>query len=118
MTETESKWVERIRQWRDSGKGAEEFASGRPFKASTLKWWATELRRRADGRSRTSKPRVGTSPIRMARVFPRPGARGHGKGQVPGNGLVIEVSGARISLGRGFDAGLLAEVVRALGGER
>lgn len=118
MTETESKWVERIRQWKDSGKRAEEFASGRPFKASTLKWWATELRRRADGRSRTSKPRVGPTPIRMARVVSRPGARPRGQAHAVGNGLVIEVSGARISLGRGFDAGLLAEVVRALGGER
>ena len=51
MTETEKKWVERIREWKGSGHGAEELAAGRPYKASTLKWWATELRRRADGRS-------------------------------------------------------------------
>jgi hypothetical protein len=111
MTATESKWSERIREWKDSGKGAEEFASGRPYKPSTLKWWATELRRRADGRSRTSKPRA-TKPIRMARVVRQ------ARAQAPGNALVVEVSGARISLARGFDAGLLAEVVRALGGAR
>lgn len=118
MTETEKKWVDRVRQWKDSGQGAEEFASGQPYKASTLKWWATELRRRAEGRSRVSRPRSGGAPIRMARVVSRRGGRSMVQGQAAGNGLVVEVSGARISLTRGFDAGLLAEVVRALGGER
>jgi hypothetical protein len=45
MTKTDAKWLERIRQWKESGKTAEEFAVGQPFKASTLKWRAAELRR-------------------------------------------------------------------------
>jgi hypothetical protein len=118
MTETETKWVERVRQWRASGKRADEFVSGLPYKASTLKWWATELRRRAEGRSRASRARAGATTIRMARVIARPGARSRGQAPAPGNGLVVEVSGARISLVRGFDAGLFADVVRVLGGAR
>ncbi|MCL4775776.1 MAG: hypothetical protein KJZ98_17710, partial [Burkholderiaceae bacterium] len=111
MTETESKWAERIREWKSSGKGAEEFASGRAYKPSTLKWWATELRRRADGRQRATKPRAAKA-IRLARVVRRTRA------PAAGQAMVVEVSGARISVARGFDAELLADVVRALGGAR
>jgi hypothetical protein len=32
--------------------------------------------------------------------------------------VVVEVSGARIALARGFDAALLVEVMRALGASR
>jgi len=39
------------------------------------------------------------------------GALGYG-------GVVVEVSGARISLSRGFDAELLTDIVRALGAVR
>jgi|GEM_PF-7072479 len=31
MTTTDAKWAERIRQWKESGKTAEEFATGQPF---------------------------------------------------------------------------------------
>ena len=39
MTETASKWSERVREWKSSGKTAKEFAVGREFKASTLVYW-------------------------------------------------------------------------------
>jgi hypothetical protein len=39
-------------------------------------------------------------------------------GERRGSALVVEVSGTRIALSRGFDAVLLAEVVRALGSSR
>lgn len=112
MTTTETKWAERIREWQESGKRAEDFASGQPFKASTLKWWSTELRKRSGQGVRPRKPRE-TSSIRMARVVRRgrPPAAGAG-------GVVVEVSGARIAVERGFDAELLSEVVRVLGGAR
>jgi len=38
MTKTDEKWLERVRQWKESGQTAEAFAVGQPFKASTLKW--------------------------------------------------------------------------------
>jgi hypothetical protein len=118
MTKTEEKWTERIRQWHESGRTAEEFTQGQPFKASTLKWRAAELRRQAEGGARYGKPSAGSKPIRMARVVTRRGAAVGAPGA--SGGVVVEVSGARISLSRGFDAELFADVVRALasGGTR
>jgi hypothetical protein len=113
MTTTDEKWAERIRQWQESGKTAEEFAAGQPFKASTLKWRAAEMRRSAEGGERYGKGRAVSGPIRLARVVARKGAPEQRLA-----GLVLEVSGARIALSPGFDAELLAEVVRALGGSR
>jgi hypothetical protein len=113
MTATDAKWTERIQQWKESGKTAEDFAAGQPFKASTLKWRAAELRRAAEGGERYGKGRVANGPIRMARVVARPSAGG-----TLSSTVVVEVAGARIALSRGFDAELLAEVVRALGASR
>jgi hypothetical protein len=111
MTKTDEKWAERIRQWQESGKTAEDFTRGQPYKASTLKWRAADLRRQAEGSTRYGKGRASAEPIRMARVV----VRGGDKVAKPSAGLlVVEVSGARISLSRGFDAELFADVVRVL----
>ena len=114
MTKTDEKWVERIRLWKESGQTAEAFAVGQTFKASTLKWRAAQLRRAAEGGSRYGKGQAVSGSIRLARVVTR--SRDGASGQ--GGGVVIEVSGARISLSRGFDAELLTDVVRALGAVR
>lgn len=114
MTTTDEKWIERIRQWKESGKTADEFASGESYKASTLKWRAAGLRRSAEGGGRNDEGRASSGSIRMARVTSR-GRSDAGQGT---DGVVVEVSGARIALARGFDAKLLAEVVRALGAAR
>lgn len=37
-------WKQRVASWRASGQSAERFSAGRGFAASTLKWWASELR--------------------------------------------------------------------------
>jgi hypothetical protein len=118
MTKTEEKWIERIRQWQGSGKTAEEFTQGQPYKASTLKWRAAELRRQAEGGARYGKPSASTKSIRMARVVTRRDAAVGAPGS--DGGVVVEVSGARIALSHGFDAELFADVVRALasGGTR
>ena len=114
MTKTEAKWSEEVRQWRESGEDLAKFVVGKPYKAATLRWWATELRRRERegelGRRRTKGSGVR---IRMARVV-----RGAQPDRAPARSVVVEVSGARISLQRGFDAELLGAVVRALGGAR
>jgi hypothetical protein len=116
MTKTDAKWLDRVRQWKESGQTAEEFAVGQPFKASTLKWRAAELRRAAEGGGRYGKGHAVSKSVRLARVVPVPRARINAPAQ--SNGVVVEVSGARISLSRGFDAELLTEVVRALGAVR
>lgn len=114
MTKTDEKWLERIRLWKESGQTAEAFAVGQPFKASTLKWRAAELRRAAEGGERYGKGQAGNAKIRLARVV----TRARDSAPQPGGGLTVEVSGARISLSRGFDAELLTAVVRALGAVR
>jgi hypothetical protein len=45
MNETEAKWAERVLEWRESGQAAEEFAEGRGFEASTLRFWASRLKK-------------------------------------------------------------------------
>jgi hypothetical protein len=110
MTKTEAKWAERLEQWKASGKSQEEFAQGKPFKASTLRWWSTELKRR---NVRGQEEPAGD--IRMARVMRK---RSGAAGASTSSGLVVEVSGVRIALNRGFDAELLAQVVQAVGGAR
>jgi hypothetical protein len=114
MTKTDEKWLERIRLWKASGETAEAFAVGQPFKASTLKWRAAELRRAAEGSERYGKGHAVKGSIRLARVV----SRARDGAPTQGGGVVVEVSGARISLSRGFDAELLTDVVRALGGVR
>ena len=114
MTKTDEKWLERVRQWKESGQTAEAFAVGQPFKASTLKWRAAELRRAAEGGERYGKGHAVKGSIRLARVV----SRARATAPTQGGGVVVEVSGARISLSRGFDAELLTDVVRALGAVR
>ena len=113
MTETEATWSQRIREWKASGRPLEEFVQGQPYKAATLRWWATELRRRArTGTSGRSKRHESSASIPMAQVVRRRAEEPESKG------VVVEVSGARISVERGFDAELFGDVVRALGGGR
>ena len=112
MTKTEAKWLELVRQWKESGKTAEEFAVGQAFKASTLKWRAAELRRTGGGGKRYGKGSAVGGSVRFAQVVPVPRARADAA--VPSAGVVVGVSGTRITLSRGFDAALLVEVVRAL----
>lgn len=106
MTETEAKWAERVREWRAGGKSAEEFAEGQGFKASTLRVWASQLRRR----TATDKERATPAPaVRIARVVVRRPAD---------PSMEIAVGSVRVVVRAGFDAGLLRQVIDALGGER
>ena len=108
-----AEWVERIKAWQESGLKAEEFAKGKGFRAKTLVWWSSELKRREKrvGSRAVPKhtPRGGKS-LRMARVIPAPSK--------PVGTLTVRVGGAAVELERGFDHELLAEVVRALRGGR
>jgi hypothetical protein len=100
---TEEKWRTRVAEWRESGMTAEEFASGRGFEASTLRFWSSRLRH-VEETSSASEPTVA-----MARVVrASPVARDAG--------IEVVVGGARVVLTAGFDAELLREVVAALGG--
>lgn len=100
---TEAKWAARVKAWRESGQTADGFAAGKGFAAGTLRWWASELVRRQRG------------VVPLARVV-RVKSREEGEASV--GAFAVEVSGARITVERGFDAELLRDVVTALGGAR
>ena len=112
--ETAAKWAERVRVWRASGASAATFAAGQGFAASTLRWWDSKL-------TQAAKPRVA-----MARVVRRAAGRPEAadvaatsSGATPSaSALTLEVDGARIVVRRGFDAELLRQLVRAIGGAR
>src|SRR5882672_932311 len=99
MTETETKWADRVREWKVSGKRAEDFAAGRGFKASTLRFWASRLRAPA----KATAPSEREPSVRIARV-------------TVGASLCVVIGAARIEVREGFDRTMLRELVEALGG--
>lgn len=119
MTDTEAKWAERIREWRESGKTAEVFAEGKQFEGSTLRYWSSRLKTKpASQHEGSSVVPAGSEPkkrVAMARVvrgrLKRDSAR-----VAAGSELAITVGSATIRVLEGFDAKLLREVVAALGG--
>jgi hypothetical protein len=106
MTETQTKWVERVREWKASGRTAKEFAEGREFKASTLVYWASCLRRVSGD---TQPRKRAARRVRMVRVV--------AGGPRAVDAIVVAVGGARVTVRPGFDPELLKQVVRALGDE-
>ncbi len=97
MSAKREEWASRVRDWKRSGKSLRAFTEGKPFKASTLRWWATELRKSVDP----------TSDIRMLAVRPVPRVAA-----LPS--LVVEVGDARVVVAKGFDPTLLRDVVASL----
>jgi hypothetical protein len=99
-TATAVVWQERVAEWRASGETAEEFARGRGYAATTLRWWSSRLRRET------------LVPPGFVRLVPRAALPAE-----PASALVVEVGDARIRVTRGFDPALSARVVAALRGE-
>ena len=107
MTETEAKWSDRVRDWRASGKTAEEFAGAFDFEASTLRYWASRLK---TGTEKATPVLAKVVRRRTRSVSPRAEA---GPSAAPEVEVVIGT--ARIVVRRGFDADLLRQVATALG---
>jgi hypothetical protein len=104
MTDTESKWLARVAQWQASGLSLREFAAGREFKWTTLRYWRSKLRHKA-----SPKGTEATGPaVRMARVVRSPLNR------LDDSSVVIRIGGAEVVVSAGFDRGLLRAVVEAL----
>ena len=110
MKVTAGQWAEHIRAWRESGLGAEEFAAGKGFTGKLLRWWASEFARRARP---TRRPR---SKVALARVV-RPG-EAIADAVDAATTVAIVVGGCRVAVARGFDEGLLRDVIRVLGEAR
>jgi hypothetical protein len=94
--ETEALWRERVRAWRASGETVKQFAEHEQFAPATLRYWSSRL-------NRPEEPGF----VRVVRRTTNPPAA---------SDVIVEVANARVRVTRGFDATLLAEVVRALGG--
>jgi hypothetical protein len=103
MTKTEARWSERVREWRASGQTAPDFARGRGFEPSTLRYWASRLHRR----SAQATPKVRL--LRVRRVQ---------RDLAAAEPLVLAIGAARVEVRAGFDRALLRDLVDALGGSR
>ncbi len=106
MTETEAKWSDRVRDWRASGKTAEEFAGAFDFEASTLRYWASRLKTGAEK----------ATPV-LARVVRRRARAASSRTQADSSAsheVEVVIGAARIVVRRGFDAELLRQVTEAL----
>ncbi len=109
MTETETKWTERVKEWKASGKTVAQFAEGREFQGSTLRYWACILRRGAPSERRSASVSAASlSKIQMAKVV----TSSTGKTST----IEVAVGAARVQVRAGFDGTLLRQVVEALGG--
>jgi len=122
---TRAIWAKRIEEWRASGQQADEFAAGKGYEASTLRWAASRLRHEEAGPTPIVVPRAPAKRRRTAQpVAPPPSpappprflpVRMRAAAELVSGGVVVEVGSARIRVARGFDASLLGEVVRVLG---
>ena len=54
---TAADWATRVKDWEASGKTAQEFCAGRPFKAKNLVWWSSHFRRKGGGKGNQSGSR-------------------------------------------------------------
>ena len=111
-------WGELVAAWAKSGRTASSFAADHGIAESSLRWWKTELARRA----RKEAPRRSPGPRRMpavalARVV-REGEVVNPPGESAPGAVSVVVGGARVVVEAGFDGKLLREVVEALGGPR
>lgn len=108
---TTEMWVERVSAWRSSGERAEVFSRRGGYAASTLRWWASKLKREMAA----APPTPAT--VQLARVIRTPTAAAP---EVRGLGLVLEVvdAGIRIAVEPGADPATLAMVLSVVRGGR
>jgi transposase len=117
---TREKWAARVREWRASGKSAEDFCADKDYKAASLRWAASQV---GDGSAErvVPKPVAPVTQQRPRRPASKPTAPRFAPVRVRRSAptvaeVVVEVCGARIRVGRGVDMTLLGDVVRALQG--
>lgn len=101
-------WARRVAAWRRSGETAAEYARGREFAASTLKWWSSQLKAlAAPPEPEPSSMKVAM--IRVQRDAPREMAI-----------AVVELDDAVVRIASGADEATLTALFGALraGGAR
>ncbi len=104
MSDTATKWRQRVAGWRASGETAEIYSTGRGFTAGTLRWWASRLRR---------KDTIAGQVVRLAQVV-RTAPRQ--QDEAPRGAIVIELLDARvrITVASDTDREMLAMVLELL----
>jgi hypothetical protein len=104
MSDTATKWRQRVARWRASGETAEMYSTGRGFTASTLYSWASRL-----GREDASTGPV----VRLARVVRTPSTQ---REEAARGAVVIELlaARARVTVASDTDRAVLAMVVEVL----
>jgi hypothetical protein len=126
---TREKWTARIKEWRASGKSAEDFVADKDYSASSLRGAVSQVgtekaspppKQAVEGQvTRPDQPLAPVRrPARRPEKAPAPRfAEVHvRRTATPAAEMVVEVAGARIRVARGADMTLLGEVVRALQG--
>lgn len=86
MSDTATKWRQRVAGWRASGETAEIYSTGRGFTAGTLRWWASRLRR---------EDTIAGPVVRLAQVVRAPPVQ---RDEVPRGTAVIELLDARVRI--------------------
>jgi len=117
---TEAKWRVRVKAWRESGQTAEEFAEDKPFRPSTLRYWASQVKARDRG-AEAAADAAWTPEVRVVKVQRPLSGEALVGGTAAEAAVVVEVGTVRVAVRRGFDAALLREVlevVAVLGGRR
>ena len=107
-------WVERVAAWRASGEHAETFSRRGGYAASTLRWWASKLKREM------AAPPAAASAVQLARVV-RTSRAVEAQPQAPAvRTIVLELveAGVRIAIEPGADATTLAMVLEVVRGAR
>jgi hypothetical protein len=115
MTEastTTETWIERVTAWRASGERAEAFSKRAGYAASTLRWWASKLKR-----DLAAAPVIAAVPeVRLARVIRSEPAAAISPAS-GGREITLEFvqHGIRIAVEAGADRTTLAMVLDVLG---
>ena len=117
---TESKWAARVASWRESGQSAAEFAAGRGYAASTLRWWAYRLAAQAsvprEQPAGVAEVATTTPKVAIVRVSRAP------KDERTLDRLVatsvVELETIRVRVEPGVDESALRSVIAALRGGR
>ena len=110
------RWGELVEAWEASGRTASSFAAEQGIAEASLRWWKTELARRArrQGARRSPGPgRRAASTVAVARVVREGEAPAAAEERGTGS-IELVLGSARLVVSRGFDAQLLRELVRAL----
>ncbi len=103
-----ARWEQRVAAWRASGLTAAQFCAQEGLGRRALSQWSRRL---------LSDAPPAVSPVRLARVL-RTAVPTLGAVPVPASAepaLVIEVGGARVTVGRGADLAMVVTVLSMVG---